>query len=373
MSSTPIELRELATDLTASRQDFESVLADAGVDRIEECAETIGRAWCGSWIGYHARIYYANYLPPPAEAHFSIEWGPRESLSGGTVGDWKLHTASDVDDAIRELAGNPDLSLAREGANELTAAIASARDTLLSVGEIVSANRTDAFVVRLLEDAKSCKPVSGTAIVQYQAPSQVRSRDSEAMHQGIQVPPHIAVLAEVTALKSTVSSASDICDIAIKLASHLERLERASIRDSRLGTNVFIGHGASRQWLELKGFVSDRLSLPWDEFNRVTVAGVTNIERLSQMLDAAAIALLVMTAEDELADGGVQARANVIHEAGLFQGRLGFSKAVVLLENGCEEFSNIAGLGQIRFPKDQISAVFEDVRRVREREGVIDA
>jgi hypothetical protein len=30
---------------------------------------------------------------------------------------------------------------------------------------------------------------------------------------------------------------------------------------------------------------------------------------------------------DELASGKVQARMNVIHEAGLFQGRLGFKKA----------------------------------------------
>ena len=44
---------------------------------------------------------------------------------------------------------------------------------------------------------------------------------------------------------------------------------------------------------------------------------------ISEMLDAAAIALLVMTAEDEIADGGLQARLNVVHGSGLFQGRLG--------------------------------------------------
>lgn len=124
-------------------------------------------------------------------------------------------------------------------------------------------------------------------------------------------------------------------------------------------------------WRELKDFVQDRLGLPWDEFNRVPVAGVTNIARLSEMLDAAAIALLVMTAEDEMADGAVQARMNVVHEAGLFQGRLGFTRAILLLEEGCAEFSNVQGLGQIRFPKGKIAAAFEEVRRVLEREGLI--
>ena len=74
----------------------------------------------------------------------------------------------------------------------------------------------------------------------------------------------------------------------------------------------------------------------------------------------------------EQADGRVQARMNVIHEAGLFQGRLGFTKAIVLLEEGCEEFSNIAGLGQIRFPVGNISAEFEEIRRVLEREGLVE-
>ena len=89
------------------------------------------------------------------------------------------------------------------------------------------------------------------------------------------------------------------------------------------------------------------------------------------MLDAAAIAFLVMTAEDEMADGAMQARMNVVHEAGLFQGRLGFTKAIVVFEEGCAEFSNIDGLGQLRFPKGKISAIFEDVRQVLEREGLI--
>lgn len=121
----------------------------------------------------------------------------------------------------------------------------------------------------------------------------------------------------------------------------------------------------------MRDFIQERVHLPWDEFNRVPVAGTTNIARLSEMLDAAAIALIVMTAEDEQVDGKLRARMNVIHEAGLFQGRLGFSKAIVLLEEGCEEFSNISGLGQIRFPKGKISDAFEEIRRVLEREELI--
>jgi hypothetical protein len=36
---------------------------------------------------------------------------------------------------------------------------------------------------------------------------------------------------------------------------------------------------------ELKDFIQDRVGLPWDEFNRVPVAGVTSIARLGPNLD----------------------------------------------------------------------------------------
>jgi len=143
------------------------------------------------------------------------------------------------------------------------------------------------------------------------------------------------------------------------------------LKEVLVGNNVFIGHGRSPLWRELKDFIKDKLNLPHDEFNRVPVAGLSNALRLQQMLDQASIAFLVMTAEDENLDGNKQARMNVIHEVGLFQGRLGFERAIVLLEEGCEEFSNINGLGQIRFPTGNISAIFQDIRDVLEREKII--
>lgn len=83
------------------------------------------------------------------------------------------------------------------------------------------------------------------------------------------------------------------------------------------------------------------MGLEWDEFNREQAAGKTIPERLSEMLDAAALAFLIFTAEDEELGRKALARMNVVHEAGLFQGRLGFKKAIILIEEGCDEFSNI--------------------------------
>ena len=89
------------------------------------------------------------------------------------------------------------------------------------------------------------------------------------------------------------------------------------------------------------------------------------------MLDDSGFAFLVLTAEDERPGGAMHPRENVIHELGLFQGHLGFERAIILLEEGCVEFSNIHGLTRIPFPRGNIKAIFEETRRVLEREGIL--
>ena len=169
-------------------------------------------------------------------------------------------------------------------------------------------------------------------------------------------------------------------DPRVLLGTRLRRLESliSTVREGERtgvapGSRVFIGHGRSAVWRELKDFLSDRLALPWEEFNRESTAGIATTERLTEMLKSAGFAFLIMTAEDEHADETLHARENVIHEVGLFQGKLGLRRAIILLEEGCSTFSNIHGLTYISFPRGRISAAFEDVRRVLERERLVGA
>ena len=134
---------------------------------------------------------------------------------------------------------------------------------------------------------------------------------------------------------------------------------------------VFIGHGRSPLWRELKDFLQDRLKLQWVEFNSESTAGLATTNRLEEMLENATFAFLIMTGEDEHADEKLHARENVVHEVGLFQGRLGMKRAIILHEDGCQLFSNIHGLTYIGFPKGNIEAAFEQIRLVLERERII--
>ena len=64
----------------------------------------------------------------------------------------------------------------------------------------------------------------------------------------------------------------------------------------------------------------------------------------------------------------MRARQNVVHECGLFQGRLGFERAIMLVEKGVELGSNFDGIQQLRFSKRRISETFGDVLATLRRE-----
>lgn len=135
---------------------------------------------------------------------------------------------------------------------------------------------------------------------------------------------------------------------------------------------VFLGHGRSNHWALLKSHLQDKHGIEVIAYETGARSGHTIRDILEEMSKTATMAFLLHTAEDEAADGKFSARPNVIHETGLFQGKLGFGRAIVVLEDGCEEYSNLAGIQQIRYSKGNIKEIFGDVLAVIKREfGVI--
>lgn len=272
---------------------------------------------------------------------------------------------------IKKKSRITDFSQAKEIGKEGEKLFEDKVKTIISILETYLQHRNDSFIEGISDKIKALKISDGTDWIKTQSPQNIMSRDTLAMSQGIWAPPHITIIADIFHIRSRIHACDMLTQDVIAVISHMERQVKQDRKMKRIGTNIFIGHGHSYLWKDLKDFIQDRLKLPWDEFNRNPVAGITNISRLSEMLDSAVMAFLILTAEEELADGEIIARMNVVHEAGLFQGRLGFARAIILLEDGCKEFSNIHGLGQIRFPKGNINAAFEEVRLVLEREGII--
>lgn len=367
------ELSDAQRQLLTIAESYDAAPDTAILNAIWERAREVGKSASGSWLGYHANVYYRDFQPPPAGVHFDVDNGTEGTYYSGADPNWVEHTAQDVFDLIVGDEGRTSLVSAEARAEKCLAIFNGVKADVSSLLTVYLDSRDDKFVRRLTEEIENSKVLNAGDIANEMSPKrQVITRDMRAIQQGTWAPPHIKVQARITAAHQPAAHCRDIAGRLEKLVAHLSRVAKSDVRAARIGTNVFIGHGRSPVWRDLKDFIQDRLRLPWDEFNRVPVAGITNIARLSEMLDTAACGFVIMTAEDEQADGTTQARMNVIHEVGLFQGRLGFTKAIVLLEEGCEEFSNIQGLGQIRFPKGNISAKFEDIRQVLEREGVLE-
>lgn len=134
------------------------------------------------------------------------------------------------------------------------------------------------------------------------------------------------------------------------------------------GPTVFIGHGQSTLWRDLKDHLQDQHKIEVIAYETGAIAGYSVKDNLEKMVQKSSFALLILTGEDEQKDGTLRARQNVVHEAGLFQGRLGFSRAIMIVEEGVEDFSNISGIHQIRFSKGNIKETFGDILATLQRE-----
>lgn len=143
----------------------------------------------------------------------------------------------------------------------------------------------------------------------------------------------------------------------------MEKTVRESIK-------IYIGHGRSIQWRDLKDHLSEKQGFDVVAYETGARAGYTITEVLDDLSEEASIAFLVHTAEDQDARGHLHARENVVHETGLFQGKLGWKRAIVLLENGCNEYTNLAGIQQLRFAKGNIKEIFGDVMAIIYREFI---
>ncbi len=284
---------------------------------------------------------------------------------------WQLRDYQLVVDAIHARAGRPNTAAIADELASLRRTFEDLKEEAQSVLHVVVGQKPDAFLSAKLENIEKLTGAGPEAI----EPTLISkgagwSRDSRALTQGLKLAPHQSVIAFHLSGSVLTRGLDLLGRLARDAALHIRR-QKPSMKGGAVGTQIFVGHGRSHLWRELKDFLEGRLGVSVIEFNSVPVAGKATTARLTELLNAAAFAFVVMTGEDEQPDGKIRARENVVHEAGLFQGRLGFERAIVLLEEGCEEFSNIHGLNQLRFPKGRIGAVFEQVRAVLEREGLI--
>jgi predicted nucleotide-binding protein len=132
---------------------------------------------------------------------------------------------------------------------------------------------------------------------------------------------------------------------------------------------IFIGHGRSLVWRELEAYLREE-GYSNIAFETESRTGEHIIDILKGFLNKATFAIVVVTAEDETAAGTTRPRQNVVHEIGLFQGRLGFEKVAILKQNGTEPFTNNDGLQYIPFADNQIDQTFHRLSKALQKAGI---
>jgi predicted nucleotide-binding protein len=134
---------------------------------------------------------------------------------------------------------------------------------------------------------------------------------------------------------------------------------------------VFVAHGRSPLYLQVIHFLKDDLGLKPVSFETEDHSSEQISEVLNQYLDRAVLAVIVMTGEDATIDNRKLARQNVVHEAGLFQGKLGFEQVILLKEEGVEGFTNVQGLVYIPFNPQDITTSFHKLRNALSKRGLV--
>ena len=132
---------------------------------------------------------------------------------------------------------------------------------------------------------------------------------------------------------------------------------------------IFVGHGRSPLWRELKDHLQDDQKFVVEAYEIGARAGHAVRDILESMLQSSSMAFLIMTGEDEMEGDTLRPRQNVVHELGLFQGKLGFSKSIAVVEQGVEIFSNLQGIQQIRFSRGNIKESFGEIVATIRREN----
>jgi sugar/nucleoside kinase (ribokinase family) len=150
----------------------------------------------------------------------------------------------------------------------------------------------------------------------------------------------------------------------------LERIETVNAPETP-PRGVFLVYHRSRDLGVVRRFVEQDCGLPVFELSSADIAGPGFAALLREWMPQCAFAICLLGGDESMADGRARADQNIVYQAGYFQGRYGFGRVALLAEEGCDTFSNIAGIVRLDFPSAQVDSTFVDLQRMLQREGLM--
>jgi len=112
---------------------------------------------------------------------------------------------------------------------------------------------------------------------------------------------------------------------------------------------IFIAHGNNKEWREVETYIKDELKFKVLAYETESHSVEFTHEAIENLLDKCNFAVIVMSDDDYTKEGKARARQNVIHEMGLFQGRYGHKRVIVMKKKSVELNSNLIGKNLIEY------------------------
>jgi predicted nucleotide-binding protein len=367
-AATVIRLHELAQLCADALGRQEIAAVKEAASQLIEASLSIGRAWCGSWWGYHSRLYVTNFRPQGPGDDFNTSWGVR--LSRG--GPWIEYDYAAVRQAILTKAGvdvSAFDSASAEAERVCTLALSELTPILDSLSDSTGAGSLQAKQREVHHLQSQC-----TEKYWQQAekpPTLPMAGDERALSEGIVTPLHIAFKAQIAWRLSFFSTAERLVAVSQYVAKYVERhqtpLPSSGFGDAKA---IFLIHGQNDVMKEnVAAAIESVCKLRPTILHEQPDGGKTIIEKLEHYSAQVYFAVALLTADDR---GGAEkklppglsrkqammltksgrlrtelrprARQNVILELGYFWGKLGRERVVILYEDGVELPSDALGI-----------------------------
>lgn len=186
---------------------------------LREKAEQLSDSWSGSWVGFHAFLYYGNFEKPTLRESFNVEWGSINSFSD----KWRERSFDEVKKKIEEGVVKTNFEYIFKAVKSLVKQAEALREYVCAELSYINTNEALSDEKRLTTQIEEIKfGTSANEFVNHLQPSQTWTRDSRAVAQGMKVPPHIKYKARAMAVFSMISDIEKFNSLSGRLVRQLE-------------------------------------------------------------------------------------------------------------------------------------------------------
>ncbi len=211
----------LSDELNKFRERSESVLAYKGqLNAFYKVVQDVDKSSSRSWIGFLALYYYDRFRQPSSSREvFDCEWGSLHPISQ----NWSQKTYEDVLKYVQSKVVGTPFEEIKGIVNDTTQDASRVLASVVTELSVLSANpafKGESELVTELE--KHEWGVSPAVIVNARRPGPQMTRDSLAVSQGTQVPPHIMLEGDIVSCLSYISGIEKFIDKVSKLLRQIE-------------------------------------------------------------------------------------------------------------------------------------------------------